>query len=1113
MKSMMRKTTIREIHMSFGRFFAILAIVALGVGFFAGLKVTKRAMVHTVDEYLREENFYDYRLLSTMGFSKEDVQSLKDMPDVKAAEGAVFKDILYLNEQGSEGVIKVHSLTEEVNGLVLLAGRMPQNENECVVDSNLYDESAIGTRLVFSENNAQEDLDFFTCKEFEIVGIVDSSYYMNFERGNTSLGSGRINGFMYILPEGFDCDYYMEIFVVFEQKEAIYSDEYQAFLDEKKAVWEDNAKVLADHRFDEVVEEARQEVADAEKELDEKSLEAEEELADAEQELSDGGQELADGEQAIADAKKEIAEKEKELEDGREELVRSKEELSSQETTLLEKEQELKASEAALINQEQNLNTKEDTVRASLNQLDSKKAELEAQLSPLQAQYQELQVQESEILNNPIYAVNPELFQDALIQIRQGMATLEGYLNPIQAGLAEIDKNRTLLTDGLEQIQAGRTQITAYWAQIAEGKEQIADGKKQIEDGKLKLEEAETTITDGEKQIAAAKKELSEKEAELADAKEELSDGWKEYNEAREEFETEIADAKQEIADAKKELEELAGPEVYVLGRNTNVGYACFENDANIVEGIANVFPVFFFLVAALVCITTMNRMVEEQRTQIGVLKALGYSEMTIMSKYMIYSGSAAIIGCVSGFLVGTRLFPYVIWTVYHIMYSLGELSFVFDWKLAVISLIVSLLCSLGTTWFSCRYELKETAADLMRPKAPKAGKRVFLERLPFIWKKLKFLHKVSVRNIFRYKKRFFMMIIGISGCTALLVTGLGIKDSIANVAVQQFDEIQVYDASVTFSEPQDIAARTDFVTKSESVAEDYLYVMEKAVDLEADNRIKGINLVVLQDEIKAVNFINLHTSHKESIAFPQAGECVISDKIASNYKIKVGDTIKLRDENMKEVNVTVSGIFENFVYNYVYLSADTYRDGFGQEPEYKTAYISFQENQDVYQASAVLMNAEEVSGLSVNADLEERFANMLSSLDYIVLLVIVCAALLAFIVLYNLTNINITERVREIATIKVLGFYKKETAAYVFRENMVLTAIGSIVGLGLGYLLHSYVMNEINIDMIAFDIHISPLSYGLSLVMTFLFTWFINQVMTIKLEKINMAESLKSVD
>ena len=553
-------------------------------------------------------------------------------------------------------------------------------------------------------------------------------------------------------------------------------------------------------------------------------------------------------------------------------------------------------------------------------------------------------------------------------------------------------------------------------------------------------------------------------------------------------------------------------PDTYVLGRDTNIGYVCFESDSNIVEGIANVFPVFFFLVAALVCITTMNRMVEEQRTQIGVLKALGYGEFTIITKYMFYSGSAALAGALIGFLGGTWIFPRVIWTAYGIMYRLEPLVYVFDGTLAVISLLVALFCSVGTTWLSCRMELSEVAAQLMRPKAPKAGKRVFLERIPFIWKRLKFLKKVSVRNIFRYKKRLVMMVLGISGCTALLVTGFGIKDSIANVASQQFGEIQTYDLSISFSEEM-TKEDTTWLEEQGIMDDQYALVMEKTMDIVTDAGRKSVNLVVLKDSDSMSSYINLHRADGEPIAFPGAGEVVLTEKIAENLKVGVGDTITLQDDKMESIVVKVSGISRNFVYNYAYIDNATYLDNMGGLPEYRTAYLNLLEEQDAHVLAAALMKGENVTGVTVNADTMERFDSMMKSLDLIVVVVILCAAGLAFIVLYNLTNINITERIREIATIKVLGFYPRETSSYVFRENTLLTAMGTVVGLVLGYFLHRFVMSQINIDMIAFDVHILPISYLYSVILTFLFAWLVNRMMSGKLEKISMTESLKSVD
>lgn len=400
-----------------------------------------------------------------------------------------------------------------------------------------------------------------------------------------------------------------------------------------------------------------------------------------------------------------------------------------------------------------------------------------------------------------------------------------------------------------------------------------------------------------------------------------------------------------------------------------------------------------------------------------------------------------------------------------------------------------------------------------MRPKAPKAGRRVFLEYIPFIWKRLGFLRKVSIRNIFRYKKRLFMMVMGISGCTALLITGFGIKDSIANVATQQFEEIQIYDIGVTFANP---VSDKDLETV-ERVAgvgrEAYAAVYETTYDLVTEKGRKAVNLLVYDSEEKMDSFLNLHTADKEEIAFPKAGEVVITDKIAETYGLKVGDTITLQNEDMQTLTIKISGINQNFIYNYAYINSETYKTELGCDAAYKNILLNVPENSDEHLISAALMQEENVASVTVNRDTMERFSSMLSSLNLIVLVVILCAAGLAFIVLYNLTNINITERVREIATIKVLGFNKKETASYVFRENMVLAAMGIAVGMVLGHYLHLFVMNEINLDLIAFDIHVRPVSFVYSVLLTFIFAWFVNKVMGRKLEHISMTESLKSVD
>ena len=1000
MKSMMKKTTLREIRESLGRYLAIMAIVALGVGLFAGLKITKTVMVGSADAFWQAQQLYDYRLVSTLGFEEEDVQALAQKADVRAVQGAMEADVLYTDEQGNDKVLKAHSILENINMLETVAGRLPESDTECVVDDHLYGEEVIGSKIVLSGDNDQDDLDSFRYTEYTIVGTVRSPLYVQFERGTTSLGNGSVSGFVYLLPEGFATDYYTDIYVKFEEDAQVYSDEYDAYMDEREAQWETYCEEQGERRYQSIMTEAEEELADAEQELADEKAEAEVELADAKQEL--------------ADAEKEIADGEKKLEDGEQELADNKE-------IIAQKEQELADARAALEAQE---------------------AELASQ-------------------------------EEALAGMMQGQAAGMQYQMP---------------------------------ADMA--RQQLEAGKAQIEEGEAELRKARGQIRD-------AGEEIEESRQELADARQEVEDGWQEYNDAKAEFDEKIADAEQKLADARAEIADIEKPDTYVLGRETNTGYVCFESDSSIVEGIANVFPVFFFLVAALVCMTTMNRMVEEQRTQIGVLKALGYGEARIMGKYLFYSGSAAFTGCVAGYLAGIRLFPLVIWQAYGVMYRFGGIVYAFDWATAVLCLAASLLCSMGTTWASCRHELREVAAELMRPKSPKAGKRIFLEWIPFIWNRMKFLHKVSVRNIIRYKRRFLMMVIGISGCTALLLTGFAIRDSVTTVADRQFEEIQTYAVGVTLKDgvtKEDLSLLEELDQIVADNGGDYGLAVETSMDLETADGIKSVKLIAAAEPESFGAYFDLHTPAGEPIAYPQAGEVVICNKLSESYRIRAGDIITLFNEDREELQAVVSGVCENYIYNYVYVNEETYRKATG-ETGYQSVYVNLPAEADVYGVGASLMKAEHVTAVAVNRDMLLRVSRMMTSMNYIVFVIIACAGALAFIVLYNLNNINITERIREIATIKVLGFYKKETATYVFRENTVLTGIGCAVGLVLGRLLHIYVMHEVDIDMMSFDVHVELVSYLLSILLTFVFTWLINRIMSGKLDKINMAESLKSVD
>ncbi len=1066
MKSMMKRNTFREIKKSFGRYFAILAIIALGVAFFSGLKITQSVMVHSADVYLKDLQFYDYRLVSTLGFTEENVEALAEKEDVRAAEGAISAEVLYKDAGENERVIKMHSITEKVNKLKLVAGEMPQSADECVVDSVLFSEDAIGSKLVLSENNTTDDLDKFAYKEYTITGLVQSPCYIQFERGNTSIGNGRISGFAYILKDGFAVDYDTEIYIKFDEDYDIYSDEYDSYMDAKEADWEAYTKEQADIRYEKIVKDAQDELDEKKEELEEKRAEAEAELESAKQQLTDGETEISDGKNQIASAKTELSAKASELQSG-------KDALSSKAAELESASQQISGQESALA---------------------AKKAEYEQGLNAYLAAKQQVTDQRNSL-------------EAAKAQLMENTPGYEEMLAQIEAGLTEVA--------GAEaELNAKNAELEAAAGQLSSAESQLAAAKQQIEDGKNALAAAEAELTDGENQLAAAKEQIEEKEDQLEAAETELADGLLQYQEKQSEFDEQMQDADDQIADAQSKIDEIEKPETYVLDRNTNVGYVCLKNDSGVVKGIANVFPVFFFLVAALICMTTMNRMVEEQRTQIGVLKALGFSEGKIMGKYLFYSGSAAISGTLIGYVLGIHFFPLVIITAYGIVYKMGGIYYVSDLPLALVSLTVAVLCSVGTTWLSCHKELKEVAADLMRPKAPKAGKRVFLEHVPFIWKRLKFLQKVSVRNIVRYKKRFFMMVIGISGCTALLVMGFGVRDSVVAVADQQYEEIQLYDIGVTLKDgkmPGEADLKSlDSVLEKENAAG--MYAMEKTIDLVTDKGTKSIHMVAVENPDEVGDFISLHTKKQEPIAYPKEGEAVLSKKVAETYAVKKGDTILLRDSDNNEMHLKVTGICENHIYNYVYIAPESYEKQIG-DVVFKNVYVRLPDASDIHEVSAALMKADGVTAVTVNSDMLSRISQMMSCMNYIVIIIIICAGALAFIVLYNLNNINITERVREIATIKVLGFYPKETASYVFRENMVLTAIGCGLGLILGKWFHRFVMGEIQIDMVSFNVQINAVSYLFSVLLTMGFAWIVNCMMTGKLERINMAESLKSID
>ncbi len=506
-----------------------------------------------------------------------------------------------------------------------------------------------------------------------------------------------------------------------------------------------------------------------------------------------------------------------------------------------------------------------------------------------------------------------------------------------------------------------------------------------------------------------------------------------------------------------------------------------------------------------------MTRMIDDERTQIGVLKALGYSEHSIMGKYLAYACSASLLGCLIGFFLGSWGIPKVIWLAYGIMYSFpGGIELLLDWKLAAFCIAAYMLCVVLATWSSCKNTLLSDAATLIRPQSPKAGKRILLERVGFLWKHMKFLYKVSLRNIFRYKKRLVMMILGIGGCTALVLTGYGVRDSVEGLASSQYNEITCYDFSVTLTEEASDFVRADLAARLGDGVQEGIYLSTSSVDVTAGGVTKSSSFIVSDEQITVFNHF---TDGKNELPYPGVGEALIDESLADFLNVKVGDSITVRDSDMRELTLTVSGLYQNHISHFIYVCPETCEQQWGFVPEYKTAYFQCADDADVHTLAAAVSNSSFVSAVTVTEDSQARITAMMAALDYIVWMIIICAGALALIVLYNLTNINITERIREIATIKVLGFQSGETASYVFRENVMLTVIGSLVGLPLGKLLHWYVMQQIKVDYVSFNIRIEPVSYFIAIGFTFLFTVLVNFIMYFRLQRISMAESLKSIE
>lgn len=973
----------------------------------------------------------------------------------------------------------------------------------------------------------------------------------------------------------FTDQYDQRIDSVMKEVEAIKEEREKARYDE---IVTEASEKLADAEKE--ITDAEAELEQGKAEAQEKLTAAREKLENAQKELEQAKKELASSQAKIASSKEELEQAQKELNEssgkiaaGEKELneksialatlkeqkdtlqgqlaalEQQKEELSGQKTTLEAQKRTLQEGQKNLLDTQAVLQQQISRLKAEKEDLNAEGIRLSEEKETLQKECEELKSQyeasgDTEILKQveakkaQLDEVNAKIaensakieqnktlletvesqmdpLEEKLVQMKNGLEQTETALEKISAGLSEIEA-------GQEQMQTGLTQMESYISsgefQLQAAREQLESGKNQILSGQRQIEDAKKRIADGEEQIQAGIKQIQDGETGLADGWIEYQDGERQANAEIADGEAQIADAKVQLADAKKEIEQIEKPTWYIYDRSHLPEYSGYGDNADRMKAIGEVFPLIFFLVAALISLTTMTRMVEEERTLIGTLKALGYSKKSIAAKYLGYAVLATLTGGIFGVMIGEKILPYIIITAYKIMYRhLPDVEIPYNLYYGVLACVAALLCTVAATIFSCMKELKEQAAELMRPPAPKQGKRVFLEYIPFLWKRLNFTWKSTVRNLMRYKKRFFMTIFGIGGCMGLMLVGFGLKDSISSIVPLQYEDIQLYDGNVilqsdvTMQEKQEVYEALEKNSQVVATAEDLL----QKITIEHDGVSKEVYLNVPENVEKFSDFVVLQDrTTKEKYQLTDKG-AVLTEKMAKELGVSAGDTVTIKEENEKERTVKISQICENYMSHYLYMTPAVYKAAYGKEPEYNSIYYRT-EGRTTKEAESVGEAALKLDGalsVSYTTELRQQVDDMLQSLDIVIVVLIISAGMLAFVVLYNLNNINITERKRELATLKVLGFYDKEVTEYVYRENILLTLIGSVFGMLLGKILHRFIIVTVEIDSVMFGRNINTISFVYAFLLTVVFSLFVNGVMYFKLKKINMVESLKSVE
>jgi len=1051
------KDTFREITKSLGRYVSLIVITALGASAVAGILATSINMRAIADKTYKERALYDIHIKSTVGFDDDDISALRDIPGVNFVMPTTIFDV-YIHVENETRTMRAFSLPDGLNHIELLDGRLPENAHECVVERALlrHWDLQIGGNILLGLDNMDDYYEVFENNEFTIVGTVRAPFFIiPYDRGNTIRGDGRLDYYMYLYPGAFELDVYTDVYILMEESLNIdnLSDEYYRAADEWVHLIKQTGSLRVQTRIDEFAD-AQDEINDGWQEYYDGHTELDEKVADGMQELRDAEIELEDARLKLEEAQLELEDARLELEDGQRTL----------ESRIADARREINRNE-------RRLNSGRAEIRSRRSELTSGQAELDQARSMLLANLQQLEAIAP-------YGVSPEL--DAQYDIVfYALGQLDERQTELNAGRAQLNSAEREINNGIAQLN--RARITLERERI--------DAQAEIDDGWVKLEEAREEIEDGW--------------SEYYDGIEEWHDGLETLEREKADALVELADARTELEDAQRKLDDAPAPEWFYFTREDNSAFDSFYQDTLRLEGIGYVFPIVFFIVAVLVSLTTMSRMVDEQRTQIGIYKALGYGTPKIIIKFFVYAFSASVIGGWLGVLAGSSFFPRVIYGAYMFLYEMPPIDTPVPVAISLVAVSTSVSIVMFVTIMSSLRSMRNVPAEMMRPKAPIIGKRVLIEKLPFIWNRMKFTSKVTARNIFRYKKRFIMTLAGVSGCAALLLTSFGLRDSLAAVPDLQFGKLLTYTLRAYIKE---ISSEEQRAELDALISGERLYIREES--LTAEGSAFSVSMIIPESADKINDFFNFYeSSSEERIALEQNG-ILITEKLARELDISRGDTFTFSPGDGGTFTVHVTGVVENYVMHHIYMPPELYFELFNEMPLYNSVLVATDD-----ESATALLNNSNVRAVVHTSNLKDNTADATEAMDVVALVLIFLACALALVVLFNLTNINITERIRELATIKVLGFYNEELSMYIYRENGIVTLMGIALGLVCGIFLHGYVLMAAEVDLLMFPQIILPWSFLYSVGLTVVFAVFVNLVMNFKLSRIDMVESLKNVE